>query len=406
MLVALLARGHVLLEGVPGVAKTTLVKAFATALGCTRAAHPVHARSAPGRHHRHLRALAAGRHVHAARRAHLRERRPRRRDQPRAGQDAVGAARGDAGAPGHDRGRPLRAAAPFLVLATQNPIDLEGTYPLPEAQIDRFLVRVRDGLPDAARRGADAADPRQSTRPSLRAVLDAAGRRRAAERSRARPRRGRPLRLRRRAHRVHAHAPARRARREPARDARPRRRRRKACALLARARRSSCRTTSARVAPCVLAHRLVLTADAEADPRAREQIIEEALAKVSYRRGHAAPSSSQGCGVQLHPTRATFHVALAGAAMVAVGVAARVPAGGRVRRRDARSPSRSGARSRSRRSRASRRPASRWCGARRAACRALARGGEVDARGRAPQPRRRRRARRARSARSRRACST
>ncbi len=35
MLVALLARGHVLLEGVPGVAKTTLVKAFATTLGCT-----------------------------------------------------------------------------------------------------------------------------------------------------------------------------------------------------------------------------------------------------------------------------------------------------------------------------------------------------------------------------------
>src|SRR4029079_6353666 len=35
MLVALLARGHVLLEGVPGVAKTTLVKAFATALGCS-----------------------------------------------------------------------------------------------------------------------------------------------------------------------------------------------------------------------------------------------------------------------------------------------------------------------------------------------------------------------------------
>jgi MoxR-like ATPase len=37
--------------------------------------------------------------------------------------------------------------APFLVLATQNPIDLEGTYPLPEAQIDRFLVRVPIGYP-------------------------------------------------------------------------------------------------------------------------------------------------------------------------------------------------------------------------------------------------------------------
>ena len=38
--------------------------------------------------------------------------------------------------------------APFMVLATQNPIDLEGTYPLPEAQIDRFLVRVPIGYPN------------------------------------------------------------------------------------------------------------------------------------------------------------------------------------------------------------------------------------------------------------------
>jgi MoxR-like ATPase len=36
---------------------------------------------------------------------------------------------------------------PFFVLATQNPVDLEGTYPLPEAQIDRFLVRVNMGYP-------------------------------------------------------------------------------------------------------------------------------------------------------------------------------------------------------------------------------------------------------------------
>ncbi|PYM18368.1 MAG: magnesium chelatase [Candidatus Rokuibacteriota bacterium] len=39
---------------------------------------------------------------------------------------------------------------PFLVIATQNPIELEGTYPLPEAQLDRFLVRVAVGYPDPA----------------------------------------------------------------------------------------------------------------------------------------------------------------------------------------------------------------------------------------------------------------
>ena len=43
--------------------------------------------------------------------------------------------------------RPL--PRPFLVLATQNPVELEGTFPLPEAQLDRFLLRVVLGYPDA-----------------------------------------------------------------------------------------------------------------------------------------------------------------------------------------------------------------------------------------------------------------
>jgi MoxR-like ATPase len=41
-------------------------------------------------------------------------------------------------------------AAPFFVCATQNPIEFEGTYPLPEAQLDRFIVRARTGYPSAA----------------------------------------------------------------------------------------------------------------------------------------------------------------------------------------------------------------------------------------------------------------
>ena len=36
---------------------------------------------------------------------------------------------------------------PFIVLATQNPIEQEGTYPLPEAQVDRFMLKVRVGYP-------------------------------------------------------------------------------------------------------------------------------------------------------------------------------------------------------------------------------------------------------------------
>jgi MoxR-like ATPase len=64
---------------------------------------------------------------------------------------------------------------PFLVLATQNPIELEGTYPLPEAQLDRFIMRLRVGYPSLeeerqilARRGA-----RRQDKVDLEAVVDA-----------------------------------------------------------------------------------------------------------------------------------------------------------------------------------------------------------------------------------------
>ena len=58
--------------------------------------------------------------------------------------------------------------APFLVLATQNPIELEGTFPLPEAQLDRFLLRLRMGYPDPA--GEDAILLRFETESPLTAL--------------------------------------------------------------------------------------------------------------------------------------------------------------------------------------------------------------------------------------------
>ena len=116
------------------------------------------------------------------------------------------------------------ALAPgFFVIATQNPVEFEGTYPLPEAQLDRFLLRVEIG---AAGRGRG--DRRSSGAPS-RAVLAGGGPR--CRRRSSRPRR--PLALRRSARGVHvadelldylqqladrgAPLAARRARREPAR---------------------------------------------------------------------------------------------------------------------------------------------------------------------------------------------
>ena len=49
------------------------------------------------------------------------------------------------------RGNNYKLPAPFFVLATQNPIELEGTYPLPEAQLDRFLFNIRARLSDRRR---------------------------------------------------------------------------------------------------------------------------------------------------------------------------------------------------------------------------------------------------------------
>ena len=46
--------------------------------------------------------------------------------------------------------------SPFMVIATQNPIEMEGTYPLPEAQRDRFMARISMGYPDAGGRAGDA----------------------------------------------------------------------------------------------------------------------------------------------------------------------------------------------------------------------------------------------------------
>ena len=43
----------------------------------------------------------------------------------------------------------MTSPLPFFVLATQNPIEMEGTYPLPEAQLDRFYFKLRVGYPDA-----------------------------------------------------------------------------------------------------------------------------------------------------------------------------------------------------------------------------------------------------------------
>ena len=80
--------------------------------------------------------------------------------------------------------RPL--PAPFLVAATQNPIEYEGTYPLPEAQLDRFLFRIDVGYPDEAGERAILRLRHRGVRaPSLEPVADGRGRGRPGRRGRA-----------------------------------------------------------------------------------------------------------------------------------------------------------------------------------------------------------------------------
>jgi MoxR-like ATPase len=71
-------------------------------------------------------------------------------------------------------GETVELPSPFIVLATQNPIELEGTFPLPEAQLDRFLLRLRMGYPtssdeDAILQRFEAADPLATLRPVIAA---------------------------------------------------------------------------------------------------------------------------------------------------------------------------------------------------------------------------------------------
>ncbi len=67
-------------------------------------------------------------------------------------------------------GHPLPVPQPFIVIATQNPIELDGTYSLPEAQLDRFLIRMSMGYPDAAAESVIVADRRVHNRESVRPV--------------------------------------------------------------------------------------------------------------------------------------------------------------------------------------------------------------------------------------------
>ncbi|RLK47731.1 AAA family ATPase [Microbacterium telephonicum] len=190
LLIALLSRGHVLLEGVPGVAKTLLVRAFSTAIGLETTRIQFTPDLMPGD--------VTGSLVYDARSGSFEFRAGPvftnvlladeiNRTPPKT-QAALLEAMEErqVSADGVSRALP----DPFLVAATQNPVEHEGTYSLPEAQLDRFLLKLvidapaRDDEVSVLRRHADGFSPRSLAEAGLAAVVGADGIR-AAQRAAA-----------------------------------------------------------------------------------------------------------------------------------------------------------------------------------------------------------------------------
>jgi MoxR-like ATPase len=176
LVVALLCRGHVLLEGVPGVAKTLLVRALAAALSLDTKRVQFTPDLMPGD--------VTGSLVYDARSAAFSFRQGPvftnllladeiNRTPPKT-QAALLEAMEERQVSVDGVPRPL--PEPFVVAATQNPVEYEGTYPLPEAQLDRFLLKLTMPLPPrddeiaVLQRHAAGFDPRDLVAAGVRPV--------------------------------------------------------------------------------------------------------------------------------------------------------------------------------------------------------------------------------------------
>ena len=146
-LITLLARGHLLIEDVPGVGKTTLAQALAKSFHCTFqriqftsdllpsdvlgvSVYNPESRDFEFRHGPIFANVVLADEIN--------------RTTPRT-QSALLEAMNEAQVTVD--GRTLALPLPFLVIATQNPVEHHGTYPLPESQLDRFLMRIKMGYP-------------------------------------------------------------------------------------------------------------------------------------------------------------------------------------------------------------------------------------------------------------------
>lgn len=150
VLIALIASGHVLLEGVPGLGKTLLVRSLGAVLGCSfgriQFTPDLMPSDVTGNNVFNAQKSAfefiPGPVFHQLLLADEINRAPAKTQSSLLEAMQEGAVTVD----GITRTLPT----PFLVLATQNPIESQGTYPLPEAQLDRFLLKVNVDYPSAA----------------------------------------------------------------------------------------------------------------------------------------------------------------------------------------------------------------------------------------------------------------
>ena len=148
LLAAVFSGGHVLIEDVPGIGKTTLARSLANSLGCVFKRIQCTPDLMPSD--------ITGIHYYNQKNSEF-EFRPGpimaqvvladeiNRATPRT-QSALLEAMAEHQVTIDET--TFQLPAPFMVVATQNPIELEGTFPLPEAQLDRFLIRLRLGYPD------------------------------------------------------------------------------------------------------------------------------------------------------------------------------------------------------------------------------------------------------------------